>query len=85
MPDRVTIEKFAELSGYTKFAIRTKIARGVWREREVWFRAPDGRILISNAGYDIWTVSLSDRDIRTATRDQPQGIAPCGPLVAVSE
>lgn len=57
MPDRVTIEKFHELSGYTKYAIYTKIARGVWREGHEWFRAPDGKPLISQSGVDAWAVS----------------------------
>lgn len=57
MLDKVTIEKFAELSGYSKGAIRVKVARGVWKEGEQWFRAPDNRILISIAGVDAWVVS----------------------------
>lgn len=57
MPDRVTIEKFAELQGLSQFAIRTKISRKVWREGEQWFKGPDGRVYISKAGVDRWVAS----------------------------
>lgn len=55
----VTIPKFAADSGYTKGAIRTKIRDGVWREGEVWVKAPDGRVLISVEGYNEWVASGS--------------------------
>jgi hypothetical protein len=54
MLDKVTIPRFAELSGYTEEAVRAKIERGVWLEGVVWLRAPDNRILISIQGYDAW-------------------------------
>lgn len=50
----VTIEKFAELSGYTPDATRSKIKRGDWLEGVVWVKAPDGRILIDLEGYEKW-------------------------------
>lgn len=50
----ITIRKFAELTGYSEDAIRSKISRGDWLENLVWKRAPDHRILISVAGYDQW-------------------------------
>src|SRR5690606_9994719 len=53
MIDKVTIDRFAEISGYTAVAIRTKIERGVWPEG-VYIRAPDNRILISIRGYEEW-------------------------------
>src|SRR5687768_14806096 len=53
-PDKVTITRFAEMSGYTTGAVHKKIERGVWLEGVQWFRAPDGRILISIEGYDSW-------------------------------
>ncbi len=52
--DKVTIGKFSVLTGYTEDAIRAKVERGVWLEGLVWFRAPDGRVLISLRGYDAW-------------------------------
>ncbi len=55
--DRVTIEKFAELSGYSQHAIRTKISRDVWKKDQVWFHAPDSRVLISIRGYEAWVES----------------------------
>lgn len=50
----VTIEKFSDLSGYSKRAIETKIQRGIWLEGAVWKKAPDGRVLISTGGYEQW-------------------------------
>ena len=54
MLDRVTIRKFSELSGYTEVAVRSKIKEGIWRENQVFSRAPDNRILISLSGYEAW-------------------------------
>lgn len=50
----VTIEKAAELTGYTPDAIRAKIKRGDWLEGTVYKRAPDGRVLIDVEGYEKW-------------------------------
>jgi hypothetical protein len=50
----VTIPKFAELSGYTPAAIRSKIRDGIWRQDLEWRKAPDGRILIDVDGYQRW-------------------------------
>jgi hypothetical protein len=53
----VTISLAEALTGYTKDAIETKIARGVWIEGREWRRAPDGRILIDMRGYEKWVES----------------------------
>lgn len=50
----VTIEKFAEASGYSAKAIRRKIEDGVWIETRQYRRAPDGRILIDVQGVEAW-------------------------------
>src|SRR3569623_3842911 len=65
-----TIPKFAEESGYTEHAIRTKFRDGVWRESEVWVKAPDGRILIIVEGYKSWveTALVSDAQAQTASK-----------------
>lgn len=52
--DWITITKAAEKCGYTEKAIRDKIADGTWRMGAVWRKARDGRILISQKGYDAW-------------------------------
>jgi hypothetical protein len=54
MCDLVTLERFEQLSGYSVGAQRIKMSRGVWLEGRVWFRAPDGKPLISIAGYEQW-------------------------------
>jgi len=49
-----TIQKHAEETGYSEHAIRSKIQRGFWMEGRVWRRAPDGRVLIDEDGYNEW-------------------------------
>jgi hypothetical protein len=41
-------------TGYSEHAIRSKIQKGVWMEGRVWRRAPDGKILIDEDGYNEW-------------------------------
>lgn len=50
----VTIPKFAEQSGYSEDAIRTKIRDGIWMEGKIWMKAPDNRVLIDTEGYQEW-------------------------------
>lgn len=50
----VTVDKFAEDSGYTSDAIRNKIQRGVWIEGRQFVRAPDNRTLIDTIGVEKW-------------------------------
>lgn len=52
----VTIEVAANRTGYTKRAIETKIAKGVWIEGFEFRRAPDGRVLVDMEGYERWVV-----------------------------
>jgi len=47
----VTIKRFADLSGYSDNAVKSKIKRGEWT---FYVTAPDGRILISILGYEAW-------------------------------
>jgi hypothetical protein len=71
----VTIGKLSELTGYTQQAIRTKIARGVWLEGQLWRKAPDGRILFCIERYKEWVesaelpFSLSSRALVRERRD----------------
>lgn len=57
LTDLVMIAKYAELTGYSNGAIRTKLSRGVWRKGKEWFRAPDGHIFISIKGVERWIKS----------------------------
>lgn len=50
----VTIGRFAEITGYTEDAVRSKIKRGDWLEGTVWKKADDGRILMSIEGFHQW-------------------------------
>ena len=60
----VVIDRAAEITGYSKRAIEEKIAKGVWLEGRVWFKAPDGRRLISLAGFARWVEQGADLDRR---------------------
>ena len=53
----LTIRKFAEQTGYSEHAIRSKIRDGVWLENHVWIKAPDNRVLVSVEGYNQWVES----------------------------
>ena len=50
----VRIPKFCEDTGYTKGAVETKIARGVWLQGKEYLRAPDNCVLIDMEGYNRW-------------------------------
>lgn len=70
----VTILKFADLSGYTADAIRSKIRDGIWREGQEWRRAPDSRILIDVDGYHRWVEGSSV--LQVAKKLAPRGRSP---------
>jgi hypothetical protein len=52
--DYVTIPIAAAITGYSAKAIRRKIEAGVWLEGREFRRAPDGHVLISVKGYELW-------------------------------
>lgn len=52
--DYVTIPIAAAITGYSVKAIRRKIEAGVWLEGREFRRAPDGHVLISVKGYELW-------------------------------
>jgi integrase len=54
MIDLITVPRFCALTGYSDDAVRAKFQAGIWKENEVWLRAPDNRILISILGYEDW-------------------------------
>ena len=64
--DYVLIPKAAELTGYSKRAIETKIERGVWVEGREWVKAPDGRRMVNMKGVMRWVESAAaSRSART--------------------
>lgn len=70
----LTIPRFAELSGYTADAIRSKIRDGIWREGQEWRRAPDSRILIDVDGYHRWVEGSPV--LQVAKKPVPRGASP---------
>jgi hypothetical protein len=52
--DYVTISVAAAITGYSAKAIRRKIESGIWLEGREFRRAPDGHVLISVKGYELW-------------------------------
>jgi hypothetical protein len=52
--DYVTILLAAAMTGCSPKAIRRKIEAGVWVEGREFRRAPDGHVLISVKGYELW-------------------------------
>lgn len=54
----ITIQKLAEVSGYTVAALRSKIARGEFLEGVHWKHAPDGRVHFNVKAYNEWVQGL---------------------------
>jgi hypothetical protein len=50
----VTVEAFAEMTGYSAKAVRRKIEDGVWREGREYRRAPDRRVLVDTRAFEKW-------------------------------
>lgn len=50
----VLVNKFCELTGYSKQAIDTKIDKGVWIEGVHWCKSPDNRRQINVQEYLKW-------------------------------
>lgn len=53
----VLINKVVELIGYSEYAIRTKLSRGVWLHGIHWTKAPDGRLLFNIQAIQQWIES----------------------------
>jgi len=54
----VTIQKFSDISGYTKRAVEAKINKGIWAEGVQYRKAPDSRILVDLEMFDKWVEAL---------------------------
>lgn len=78
----VTVHRFAEATGYTEHAIRTKIRDGVWRDGQEWVKAPDGRCLIDIEGYNAWVASGSASVFRTVRGRASASVVPSHSSVA---
>ena len=57
----ITLQKFAESSGYTEVAARAKIYRGEWVQGIHWKYAPDNRILMNIEEYCKWAEAKPTR------------------------
>jgi hypothetical protein len=63
--------KFAEISGYTLDAIRTKCKRGIWLKGKVWRKA-GGRLHINTQEYERWVATDGSLAVASATRATAQ-------------
>jgi len=52
----VTLNKFSELSGYTRKALYNKTARGDWKKDLIWRKAPDGRLFFNINEFEDWII-----------------------------
>lgn len=57
MTNYVTIKKFCADTGYSPDAVRSKIARGDWKQGREYIKAPEKRILINIEGFEKWAES----------------------------
>ena len=55
-------------TGYTEDAIYSKIKRGDLAEHIVWIKAPDGKILISEEGFEKWALGLLPANSKASAR-----------------
>lgn len=62
-----TIEKLADMTGYTTAAIRCKITRGDWKLGREYVKAPDGRILIILEAFEAWATGNIQGSEKPAT------------------
>jgi len=50
----IKLSLFCAQSGYTEDAVYSKIKRGDWPEGVVYFKVPDGDIIINIEGFEAW-------------------------------
>lgn len=50
----IKMEKFCELTGYTRKAIERKRQEGIWIEGKHWKKAPDRHIMINLEEFNQW-------------------------------
>lgn len=73
-PRNVLLKRAAELTGYTERALREKIKKRVWPEGCVWFKAPDGHLMINMEEYDAW--AGTDRESEQPLKPPSKSISP---------
>ena len=57
-------------TGYTEDAIYSKIKRGDLPQGIVWIKAPDGKILISEEGFEKWALGMLPANTKASARDR---------------
>lgn len=65
----VTINKLAEMTGYSAGALRKKIERGVLVEGMHYVRSPDSRILISLRAFQAWALGVSTEPLSKIAKE----------------
>lgn len=70
----VTLDKAAELTGYSEKALRHKISLGIWAEGVQWKWADDNRMLVNLEEYDKWVDHSTSKG---CTRGKKQSLSTC--------
>ena len=60
----VSVNRAADLTGYSECAIRAKISTGVWAEGKEWKWGADGKQLVDLQGYDRWAELMGRPSMR---------------------
>jgi hypothetical protein len=79
-----TIAQFCAESGYTELAVRGKIRDGIWQEKRVWRKAPDGHILIDIEGYYEWVENGNGLVCAPSRTRQSRSTSPIAAAVAAN-
>ena len=56
-PQWLMVKQFCRTSGYSAQSVYAKCKSGVWREHEIWVKAPDGRMFIDPKAVNRWIES----------------------------
>lgn len=53
----IKLKRFEQLTGYSANAVHCKRKKGVWKEGDIWRKAPDGNVLVHFESFQKWVES----------------------------
>ena len=53
----ITLQRLAQLTGYSSHAIYGKVKTGIWLQGQHWRKAPDGRLMFNLKEIERWIES----------------------------